>query len=135
MPYLNITNPFDPNKKEWIQISERNKTLKSQEQKITEDPGDFFASLRTGARIIDAGQLQQALNEAGITVSSDPEMVPNGVSISSAGILIALENELKLGDLIKVRQIIATLSAAARPTPAAPGSEKPVTRIAKGAVM
>jgi hypothetical protein len=128
MPYLNITNPFDRNKTDWIQIPERNRKLKSQESKVSVDPGGFFASLQSGAKIIDAGELQQSLNAAGITVSTDPKMTPNGVTVSSAGILIALEEDLKPGDLIRVYQIIANLAAAERTVLAKGGSEKQTLR-------
>lgn len=90
MAYLNYTNPHDLIKKDWIQIEGKNEDEQRTEIKKTEDVGGIFGSLLRGEKNVDAGFLQEELESRGIRVSHDPAMVPNGITVSSAGILISL---------------------------------------------
>lgn len=93
MAYLNYTNPYDRVKKDWVAIDGKNLDAKRTETKQVKDVGGVFSSLSKGERMIDAGVLQAELIKRGIEVSHSVDLSPNGITISSAGILIALEED------------------------------------------
>jgi len=93
MSYINFTNPEDKNSTDWVQIPDKNKRAKTSETKIKQDVRGVFTKMKTEKKSISASAVQEELIARGITPSTDPSMVPNGVTCSSAGILIALDFE------------------------------------------
>jgi|LSQX01.1.fsa_nt_gb hypothetical protein len=111
MAYLNYTNPFDRVKKDWIQIDGKDTDSLRTEVKKVEDVGGVFSALSRGERNVDAAALQDELEKQGIKVSHDPAMTPNGISVSSAGILIALETPPTPREIQTIETAIAHVKA------------------------
>ncbi len=93
MPYINIKNPYDENKTPWVQIHNTD-PKKSIEYEHVVDLSQVFSRLSRGVRLPAAGVIQATLNAAGFQVSTDQSMTPNGVTVSSAGILVAFDEEI-----------------------------------------
>lgn len=91
MAYINYKNPEDKGTREWVQIPSRNTGPKTKEIQKKEDVRGVFTEMIKNNKHISASAIQEELIARGLQVSNDPELTPNGVTVSSAGILIALE--------------------------------------------
>jgi methylmalonyl-CoA mutase cobalamin-binding subunit len=93
MAYINFKNPFDKIKTDWIQIDNKNSSIKTKEIKREDDIKGVFTKMGTDGHPISAQSIVEELKLKGIEVSRDTSMTPNGVTCSTAGILIALDKE------------------------------------------
>lgn len=108
MTFYNIKNPDQAvyGKGEWIHVAKDDTDPKKAEVEIKSVYSKVWGKINTKLKPVDAGRLQDALVKAGLEVEHDPSVTPNGVTTSTAGILIVFKNQLTAAELSKLDQVM-----------------------------
>jgi len=71
MAYINFKNPFDRIKTDWIQIDNKNSSVKTKEIKREDDVGGIFTKMGRNGHPISAQSILEELKLRGIEVSKE----------------------------------------------------------------
>lgn len=113
MSFYNIKNPDSKLGENWIFVPEIQKKIDSEntviKRTVTEDVkkdiGDLFSIIKENE--ISASIIQSELIKLGVTIESDPEINPNGVTVTSSGIFIATPTSSKsVDEEIKIKSVL-----------------------------
>lgn len=103
MIFLNIVNQFDENKKPWITID------KKDNQVMTLECSDqLWDAIIKSKKTLNARKLEEVLTKQGFEINHDPTVTPNGITCSSAGILVCL-NSLTQQQKTNLKQALENL--------------------------
>lgn len=126
MSYYNLHNPNSGLGDSWVAIVTDDKKVASVPMGVPvagkmpegsagsvvdDDINGLWQKVVTTGRSLDAGKLQKKLEDSGFVICHDGECHdPNGVTCSTAGLLIAFENELTPEEEIKLGNLLRNIS-------------------------